>query len=242
MAVGSGGVWAAGRVCGRRRTGQDLWESGAGGRIVACGVVGVWGGRAAGSWHAVWQLGWRGAVGEGHFCAAVGAAGVMAKHARRLALLEAGGELLGTGSPCVDCGTPRTVFNTGVCWSDASKTRLTFHYAVCDPCRSARACKRLRDDPAAKLVQIGADAAARTKRTQYGGEQLSATTHQSDCEADARAVRPVRVLRPRGHARGRRRHLHGVARQGGRPVRRRCSALAASASSTTSTPPLATRL
>ena len=81
---------------------------------------------------------------------------------------------MGTGSPCVDCGTPRTVFNTGVCWSDASKTRLTFHYAVCDPCCSARACKRLRDDPAAKLVQMGADAAACTKRTQYGGEQLSA--------------------------------------------------------------------
>eukprot|EP00966_Prymnesium_polylepis_P208489 4830333-Prymnesium_polylepis.1 len=39
----------------------------------------------------------------------------MAKHARRLALLEAGGEPLGTGSLCVDCGTPRTVFNTGVC-------------------------------------------------------------------------------------------------------------------------------
>lgn len=163
MAVGSGGVGAAGRVCGRRRAGQDLWESGAGGRIVACGVVGVWGGRAAGSWHAVWQLGRCGAVGEGYFCAAVGAAGVMAKHARRLALLEAGGEPLGTGSPCVDCGTPRTVFNTGVCWSDASKTRLTFHYAVCDPCCSARACKRLRDDPAAKLVQMGADAAARTR-------------------------------------------------------------------------------
>jgi len=97
----------------------------------------------------------------------------MDKHARRLALVEAGGEPLGTGSPCADCGTPRNAFNTGVCWSDAAKTRLTFHSAVCDPCRSSRMCKRLQD-PAAKLVQMGADAAARTKRPRYGGEQLSA--------------------------------------------------------------------
>ena len=88
----------------------------------------------------------------------------MDKRTRRLALLEAGAEPLGTGSPCADCGTPRTALNTGVCWSDAAKTRLTFHYAVCDPCRSVRACKRLRKDPAAKLVQMGADAAARTQR------------------------------------------------------------------------------
>jgi hypothetical protein len=40
---------------------------------------------------------------------------MMAKHAHRLALLEAGGEPLGTGSPCADCGTPHNVFNTGVC-------------------------------------------------------------------------------------------------------------------------------
>ena len=77
------------------------------------------------------------------------------KEARRLALVaQAGGaEPPGTGSPCSDCGTPRTALNTGVCWSDAARTRLTFHYAVCDACRSAKMCKRLRDDPAAKLVQ-----------------------------------------------------------------------------------------
>ena len=100
----------------------------------------------------------------------------MDKRARRLALLEAGAEPLGTGSPCADCGAPRTALNTGVCWSDAAKTRLTFHSAVCDPCRSVRACKRLRDEPAAKLVQMGADAAARTRRPQYAGEALSAAT------------------------------------------------------------------
>ena len=59
----------------------------------------------------------------------------------------------------------------------AAKTRLTFHYGVCDSCRSARACKRLREDPAAKLVQMGADAAARTQRPRYGGEALSAAAH-----------------------------------------------------------------
>ena len=99
-----------------------------------------------------------------------------AKRARRMALVAAAGgvEPLGTGSPCADCGAPRTALNTGVCWSDTAKTRLTFHYAACDACRSARACKRLREDPAAKLVQMGADAAARTKRPRYEGVQLSA--------------------------------------------------------------------
>ena len=98
------------------------------------------------------------------------------KQARRQALLEAVGgcEPSGTGTPCADCRTPRTIFNTNACWSDAAKTRLTFHYAVCDSCRSARLCKRLRDDPAAKLVQMGADAAARTKKANYGGEALTA--------------------------------------------------------------------
>ena len=62
---------------------------------------------------------------------------------------------------------PRTIFNTSVIWSDAAKTRLTFHYAVCDPCRSAKLCAKLREDPAAKLVQMGADAATRTKRPRY---------------------------------------------------------------------------
>jgi len=98
------------------------------------------------------------------------------KRARRLALVAAaeGVEPRGTGSPCADCGTPRTVLNTGIGWSDAAKTRLTFHYGACDACRSARACKRLREDPAAKLVQMGADAAARTKRPRYEGAPLSA--------------------------------------------------------------------
>ena len=90
-------------------------------------------------------------------------------------LLEAGGHPAGTGTPCSDCGTPRTIFNTGVVWSDAAKTRLTFHYSICDPCRSAKMCARLRDDPAAKLVQMGADAAARTKRGRYGGGVLTAS-------------------------------------------------------------------
>ena len=98
----------------------------------------------------------------------------VAKINRRLALVATGGEPLGTGSPCAHCGTPRTALNTGVCWSDAAKTRLTFHYAMCDSCRSTRLCKRLREDPAAKLVQMGADAAARTQRPRYGGERLSA--------------------------------------------------------------------
>jgi hypothetical protein len=97
------------------------------------------------------------------------------KTTRRLALVAAGGEPQGTGSPCADCGTPRNALNTGVCWSDAAKTRLTFHYAVCDPCRSARMCKRLREDPAAKIVQMGADAAARTKRACYAGDTLTAS-------------------------------------------------------------------
>ena len=38
-------------------------------------------------------------------------------------------------------------------------------------------CKRLRDEPEAKLVQMGADAAARTKRVHYAGEVLTA----ADC-------------------------------------------------------------
>lgn len=99
-----------------------------------------------------------------------------AKRARRMALVAAAGgvEPLGTGSPCADCGAPRTALNTGVCWSDTAKTRLTFHSAACDACRSARACKRLREDPAAKLVQMGADAAARTKRPRYEGAPLAA--------------------------------------------------------------------
>ena len=96
------------------------------------------------------------------------------KLARRLALLEAGGEPNGTGTPCADCDVPRTIFNTSVIWSDRAKTRLTFHYAVCDACRSAKLCKRLRDDPAAKLVQMGADAATRTKRPRYEGSPLTA--------------------------------------------------------------------
>lgn len=98
----------------------------------------------------------------------------MAKTARRLALVAIAGEPKGTGSPCSDCGVARTALNTSICWSDTAKTRLTFHYAVCDACRSARMCKRLRDDPVAKLVQMGADASARTKRPCYGGKALSA--------------------------------------------------------------------
>ena len=93
---------------------------------------------------------------------------------RRLALLEAGGEPNGTETPCADCEVPRTALNTSVIWSDQAKTRLTFHYAVCDACRSVKVCKRLRDDPAAKLVQMGADAAARTKRFRYKGAPLAA--------------------------------------------------------------------
>ena len=62
-----------------------------------------------------------------------------AKRARRLALLEAAGghEPSGTGTPCADCEAPRTILNTSVAWSDAAKTRLTFHYTVCDAGRSA---------------------------------------------------------------------------------------------------------
>ena len=101
--------------------------------------------------------------------------GMAAKRVRRLALLEAGGEPNGTGTLCADCDTPRTILNTSVVWSDAAKTRLTFHYAVCDACRSAKMCRRLRDDPAAKLVQMGADAAARTRRVVYSGAPLAAS-------------------------------------------------------------------
>ena len=45
-----------------------------------------------------------------------------AKRARRMALVAAAGgvEPLGTGSPCADCGAPRTALNTGVCWSDTA--------------------------------------------------------------------------------------------------------------------------
>ena len=113
--------------------------------------------------------------------AAVGGAdpavGSMAKRARRIALLEAAGGHApeGTGTPCAECEAPRTILNTGVTWSDAAKTRLTFHYAVCDAYRSAKLCQRLRDNPAAKLVQMGADAAARTKRAAYAGEALAAS-------------------------------------------------------------------
>ena len=99
-----------------------------------------------------------------------------AKRARRLALLEVAGghEPHGTGTPCADCEVPRTILNTSVVWSDAAKTRLTFHYAVCDACRSAKMCKRLREDPMAKLVQMGADAAAHTNRPRYEGVPLTA--------------------------------------------------------------------
>lgn len=143
-----------------------------------------------------------------------------AKRARRMALVAAAGgvEPLGTGSPCADCGTPRTALNTGVCWSDTAKTRLTFHYAACDACRSARACKRLREDPAAKLVQMGADAAARTKRPRYEGVQLSAAA----CTARIGALLEVQGTVP-----------------GTTTARRRCSVWGASASSTTWTLPRA---
>ena len=103
----------------------------------------------------------------------------MDKRARRLALLEAGAEPLGTSSPCADCGTPRTALNTSVCWSDAAHTRTsrsTFQSAVCDPFCSVRACKRLHNEPAAKLVQMGADAAAHNRWPQYAGEQFVAAT------------------------------------------------------------------
>jgi hypothetical protein len=98
----------------------------------------------------------------------------MDKVARRLELLARAGEPNGTGTLCADCKTPRTILNTSVTWSNRAKTRLTFHYAVCDACRSAKLCKRLRHDPAAKLVQMGADAAARTKRAKYDGAPLAA--------------------------------------------------------------------
>ena len=110
----------------------------------------------------------------------VGACAMDRKRVRRLSLLEAAGgiEPCGTGTPCVDCRTPRSFLNTSVVWSNAAKTRLTFHYAACDACRSAKMCKRLREDPAAKLVQMGADAAARTRRTpHYGGEAM----HAAEC-------------------------------------------------------------
>ena len=38
----------------------------------------------------------------------------------------------------------------------------------------AKLCAKLREDPAAKLVQMGADAAARTKRPRYEGAPLAA--------------------------------------------------------------------
>ena len=49
--------------------------------------------------------------------------GMAAKCARRLALLEAGGERNSTGTLCADCDTPCTILNTSVVWSDAAKTR-----------------------------------------------------------------------------------------------------------------------
>ena len=128
------------------------------------------GGGGGGLWEQ-WQLGSGGSWREQRQLDEMAA-----KHARRLAMLEAAGghEPSGTGTPCADCEAPRTILNTSVTWSDAAKTRPTFHYAVCDACRSAKLCKRLRDDPAAKLVQMGSDAAARTRRTAYGGEALPA--------------------------------------------------------------------
>ena len=139
------------------------------GGAFACVVhVACVGGRWGGLWQSGRQLGgsWDGRQLDE----------MAAKRERRLALLEAAGghEPHGTGTPCAACDAPRTILNTSVVRSDAAKTRLTFHYAVCDACRSAKACKRLRDDPAAKLVQMGADAAARTKRARYGGEVLAA--------------------------------------------------------------------
>ena len=98
----------------------------------------------------------------------------MGKHARRQALLEAASEPKGTGTPCAKCGIPRTVFNTNVVWSASNRKRLSFHYAVCDACRSAKICERLRNNPAAKLVQMGADAAARTRKARYNGDVMSA--------------------------------------------------------------------
>ena len=72
-----------------------------------------------------------------------------AKRARRMALVAAAGgvEPLGTGRPCADCGAPRTALNTGVCWSDTAKTRLTFHSAACDACRSALSTSALATPP-----------------------------------------------------------------------------------------------
>ena len=85
-----------------------------------------------------WTEGGRGSLGRGSWGWQLGAScgrrtldEMAAKHARRLALLEAAGghEPSGTGTSCADCEAPRTILNTGVTWSDAAKTRLTFHYA-----------------------------------------------------------------------------------------------------------------
>ena len=77
------------------------------------------------------------------------------KLSRRLSLLSSGLEPLNTGSPCSDCGVPRTALNTSVGWSDAARTRLTFQSAACDPCRSARICKRLREECTLRFVGPG---------------------------------------------------------------------------------------
>jgi hypothetical protein len=78
----------------------------------------------------------------------------LAKMRRRSELLASAGgvEPFGTGSPCVDCGVPRTILNTGAAWSDKGRTRLTFRYGSCDACRPKRACKRMREGPMCKLV------------------------------------------------------------------------------------------
>ena len=166
------------------------------------------------------------------------------KRARRLAMVAAaeGVEPHGTGSPCADCGTPRTVLNTGIGWSDAAKTRLTFHYGACDACRSARACKRLREDPAAKLVQMGADAAARTKRPRYEGAPLSAAacTARIGALLEAQGGRCASCAHDVVLAAGSgifMASLDRVGTAGTTTARRRCSVWGASASSTTWTLP-----
>ena len=170
-----------------------------------------------------------------------------AKRARRMALVAAAGgvEPLGTGSACADCGAPRTALNTGVCWSDTAKTRLTFHSAACDACRSARAC---------------ASACARTRRR--SSCRWAPTRRRAPSGRGTRARRsPPRRAR-RGSARCSRRRAAGARRArttscsppgaasswhrstgwaapGTTTARRRCSAWGASASSTTWTLPRA---
>ena len=60
------------------------------------------------------------------------------KRLRRLALLEAANGHEPNGKPCAVCGVPRDILNTSVTWSDAAKTRLTFHYSICDKCRASK--------------------------------------------------------------------------------------------------------